>query len=118
MRTLFSLGRSAAVASALFAAFAIQPAVSAQSTFDVTVQAASCANCHGTDGRSPGVIPTIAGRSESILLDQLLAFKSDNPPANTTIMNRLIKGFSDEEIAALAKHFSQIDATKSGNEAK
>ncbi|MDS1141267.1 hypothetical protein RE432_12570 [Pusillimonas sp. SM2304] len=108
MRTVSSIARATAAASALAAGFALLPAAAAQSTFDITVQAGACANCHGTDGRSPGGIPSIAGRPESILAAQLMAFKSDAPPPNTTIMNRLIKGFSDEEIAALARHFSQI----------
>lgn len=80
----------------------------AQSTFDVTVLAAACANCHGTDGRSPGGMPSLAGRPEAVLKAQLMAYKSDTPPAGTTVMNRLAKGYSDDELAALAKHFSQI----------
>lgn len=100
--------RSAAMASALVAGLTALPSASAQSTFDVTVLAGACANCHGTDGRSPGGIPTIAGRPESILVEKLRAFQSDTPPADTTIMNRLIKGFGDDELVALARHFSQI----------
>ncbi|HUH61179.1 MAG TPA: hypothetical protein VL001_14030 [Candidimonas sp.] len=107
MRTVYRTLRSAAFASALMAGFTALPA-SAQSTFDITVLAGACANCHGPDGRSPGGIPAIAGRPETILIGQLRAFKSDAPPANTTIMNRLVKGFSDEQLTALARHFSQI----------
>lgn len=110
MRTAHTLTRLTVAAAALASATLFVPVAGAQSTFDVTVLAAACANCHGTDGRSPGSIPSIAGRPESILLEQLLAFKSDNPPANTTIMDRLAKGFNDEELTALARHFSQIDA--------
>ncbi len=108
MRSYFQTLRATAIAAALLAGFAVLPAASAQSTFDITVLAGACANCHGTDGRSPGGIPSIAGRPESVLADQLRAFKSDSPPANTTIMNRLVKGFSDDELTALARHFSQI----------
>ncbi|WP_233214216.1 c-type cytochrome [Pollutimonas nitritireducens] len=106
MRTDYRVLRAAA-AAAIAAGFTLLPAASAQSTFDVTVLAGACVNCHGTDGRSLGGIPSIAGRPESILASQLRAFKSDNPPTNTTIMNRLVKGFSDDELAALARHFSQ-----------
>lgn len=83
-------------------------AVAEPSVFDVTVLAAACANCHGTDGRSPGSIPSIAGRPDTILSQQLKAFKSDTPPPGTTIMNRLAKGLTDAQIDALAQHFSQI----------
>ncbi len=83
-------------------------AVADQPLFDVSLWAAACANCHGTDGRSPGSIPSIAGRPASVLEAQLLAFKSDTPPVGTTVMGRLAKGFSDDQISALALHFSQI----------
>lgn len=110
MRTAHKLARLLVAASAMASAALFVPAAGAQSTFDVTVLAAACANCHGPDGRSPGSIPSIAGRPEGILLEQLRAFQSDTPPANTTIMDRLAKGFNDEELVALARHFSQIDA--------
>lgn len=87
-----------------------------QPIFDVTVLAAACANCHGTDGRSPGSIPSIAGRPEAILKQQLQAFKSDTPPAGTTVMDRLTKGLSDQQIGALALHFSQISQSPSAQE--
>lgn len=83
-------------------------AASAQTTFDVSLLAGSCANCHGTDGRSPGGIPSLAGRPEALLKSQMLAYKSDASPDGTTIMNRLAKGYSDEEINALALYFSQM----------
>ncbi len=105
MRTAYKMARLTVAASALAAGTLLLPTAAAQSTFDVTVLAGTCANCHGTDGRSPGGIPSIAGRPESILLEQLLAFKSDTPPANTTVMDRLAKGFNDEELTALARHF-------------
>ncbi|HRL20871.1 c-type cytochrome [Alcaligenes sp. SDU_A2] len=101
------LGRLAAIALLAWSAAPLS-AWAGQSTFDVTVAAGSCANCHGPGGQSNTLIPTLAGRPEAVLLSQLQAFKSDAPPPNTTIMNRLIKGFSDDELAALARHFSQI----------
>ena len=109
MKTMINF-KSGALALALgFVAMGLSAqAVQAQSTFDVTVLAGACANCHGTDGRSPGGMPSLAGRPESALKAQLLAFKSSTPPSGTTVMNRLAKGYTDEELAALAKHFSQI----------
>ncbi len=106
------LGRSPSIAAALglgAALIAAQPAA-AQSPADITVLAGSCANCHGTDGRSPGSIVSIAGRPEALLLGQLKAFKSETPPAGTTVMNRLAKGYTDEQLSALASHFAKISA--------
>ena len=110
MRTAYRIMRLGIVASFLAAGPLYLPTAAAESTFDVSVLAGSCANCHGVDGHSLTSIPTIAGRPESILLEQLKAFKSDTPPTNTTIMDRLAKGFSDDELAALARHFSQVNA--------
>jgi len=110
MRTAMNVARAAVSLAIALAGAAPLTASANQSTFDVTVQAGFCANCHGTDGRSPGGIPSIAGRPESVLLGQLRAFKSETPPPGTTIMDRLTRGFSDEELQALAKHFSQIKA--------
>lgn len=111
MRTIFSIVRQGVALSALMTGtLLVSATASAESTFDVTVLAAACANCHGPDGRSPASIPSIAGRPESILLAQLRAFQSETPPANTTIMDRLTKGFTDDELVALAHHFSQITA--------
>ena len=115
MRTAYKTMRLGIFTSALAAGTLVAPAA-AQSTFDVTVLAASCANCHGTDGRSPGGIPSIAGRPESILAQQLRAYQSDTPPAGTTIMNRLAQGLSDEQLDALATHFAQIPRTASSQE--
>src|SRR5690625_7278827 len=103
MRTASQLLRATTFAWSLVAGSTALPAAATETTFDVSVLAAACANCHGPDGRSPGAIPTIAGRPENILLKQLKAFKSDNPPAGTTIMDRLTAGCNDDQLAALAR---------------
>ena len=96
----------AAVALAMSATMPLS--ASAQSVMDASILAGSCFNCHGTDGRSNGAIPSIAGRPQLALKNQMLAFKSDQPPAGTTVMTRIAKGYTDQEIDALALYFSQI----------
>ncbi len=66
--------------------------------------AATCTGCHGPAGRSAGEIPSIFGRTETQLAQAMLDFKNDRRPA--TVMNRHAKGFSDAEIAAIAKEIS------------
>lgn len=83
----------------------------AQKTFDVSILAGSCANCHGAEGRSNTVIPTLAAQPEDQLRQKLYAFKSDTPPADTTVMNRLVKALNDEQLDALAVYFAQIPAS-------
>lgn len=77
-------------------------------TQQVALMASACANCHGTDGRLVGSVPTLAGSSADMLETQLLAFKHDEQ-TSATIMDRIAKGFSDAELSALASHFAAID---------
>lgn len=72
-----------------------------------SVLAGSCANCHGPDGRSPGSIPTIANTSYLVLKTKLEAFKV-SPPADATVMPRLMRGYDAEQIEILARYFSTI----------
>lgn len=73
---------------------------------DVAVLAASCANCHGPDGRSTGGIPQLRGLPEQHLLQRLQAFKAGTAK-DATVMTRLAKGYDDEQLKALANWFSK-----------
>ena len=68
--------------------------------------AATCANCHGTDGRAvPGsAIPALAGLPRDYIAAQMLAFQNGNRTA--TVMPQIAKGFSSEQIDALATYFT------------
>lgn len=90
---------AAALAAAAFAAAA--PA-SAQ---DARYLAANCANCHGTDGRAVGGMPSLAGLNATYFTEQMKAFRDGKRTA--TIMHQLSKGYSDEQIAVLAAYFSK-----------
>lgn len=66
----------------------------------------TCAGCHGTDGISGGpAMPTIAGMPANYLKTIMGEFKSGDRPS--TIMGRLAKGYSEEEIALIADFFSK-----------
>ncbi len=66
--------------------------------------AASCANCHGTDGRAQPGMASLAGASKDDLLKKMLDFKAGRQPA--TIMHQLAKGYSDDQIEAIAAYFA------------
>lgn len=87
------------------AAALAQEALSEQ---DVSVLAGTCANCHGTEGRSPGAIPPIAGLPFEHLHERLLAFRSGEAE-DATVMGRHARGYTDEELEALARYFSEIE---------
>jgi len=66
----------------------------------------SCAACHGTDGKSPGAIPSIYGKSAKFLVQALHDFQDGKRPA--TVMGRHASGYSDEEIRHIANYFSSL----------
>ena len=66
----------------------------------------ACAACHGLNGSSQGpATPSIAGISRDYFIDSMNAFKEDDRPA--TVMNRIAKGYSEEQINLLASFFSR-----------
>lgn len=68
------------------------------------LMAASCANCHGGDARGSGAIPGLAGKPASVLLHKMQDMQSGKE-THATIMPRLIKGYSPEQLSALARLF-------------
>ena len=66
--------------------------------------ASSCAACHGPDGQSPGAIPSLYGKDKEYVATALKEFKSGERSA--TVMNRLAKGYSDDEIDIIAGWFA------------
>ena len=93
--------------TALAAAALWLAAGSAQAQTDplqVRSWAAACASCHGTNGQAqPGNEP-LAGANKDDMLKKLMDFKSGAKPA--TIMHQLAKGYSDEQLAAIAGWFA------------
>ena len=66
----------------------------------------TCAGCHGTNGNSNGpATPTIAGISSEYFIDTMMAYKSGERPS--TIMTRIAKGYTDEEIKVMAEFFAK-----------
>src|ERR1700675_2971162 len=79
-------------------------AAQAQDPAVVRGMAATCANCHGTGGRSVGTVPGLAGLDKGYLAQQMTDFKAGKRPA--TIMHQLAKGLTDEQIEQLAAYFA------------
>jgi len=76
----------------------------AQDALQVRSWAASCANCHGTDGRAQPGMEALAGANKDDIVKKMLDFKAGRKPA--TIMHQLAKGYSDEQIVAIAGYFA------------
>lgn len=68
--------------------------------------AQTCNNCHGANGQSAGPnMPSIGGIPEVYLKKVMLEWKHGKRYAAT--MDRLIKGYSDAEIEALAAYYAK-----------
>ena len=68
--------------------------------------AATCANCHGTNGKAVegSSVGSLAGLDKAYHIAQMKAFKTGTRPA--TVMHQLSKGYSDAQIETLATYFA------------
>ncbi len=67
----------------------------------------TCAGCHGIDGSSTGpAIPSIAEISTEYFIEAMNDYKNKDGRYNT-IMSRIAKGYSEEEIKLMAGFFAK-----------
>ena len=98
--------RLAAALGLLLAAAAPATAQTNAAALHTRALAATCANCHGTQGKVVGsALPSLAGMDKDAMLTQLRAFRSGARPA--TIMHQLTKGYSEAQLEQIATYFSQ-----------
>ena len=67
---------------------------------DAPPGAASCSGCHAAGPNAQTPVPPLNGRPAADTVSQMAAFKSGERKG--TIMDRIAKGFSDEETRAIA----------------
>ena len=91
------------VAAATAMAF-VAPLAMAQDALLARNLAATCANCHGTDGAARGDMKPLAGVSADKIIAMINDFRSGNAPA--TIMHQISKGYTDEQIRLVAGYFA------------
>ena len=99
--------RLAALPAALLTLAALPAVAQDARTLHLRALAATCANCHGTNGRAVdgASVPGLAGMPASYMVEQLKAFKAGSRPA--TVMHQLAKGYSDAQIEAVAGWFAR-----------
>ncbi len=68
--------------------------------------AATCANCHGTNGNAVkgSGLDSLAGVPKDKTLQKLADFKSGDKPAS--IMHQISKGYTDEQLDLIATYFA------------
>ena len=107
MRILFMRPLRAALAASLLACAGLSTAQAQDAkALQVTALAATCANCHGTQGQAVAnaAVPGLAGLPATYMVEQMKAFKAGTRPA--TVMHQLAKGFSDVQIESIAAYFA------------
>lgn len=71
------------------------------------LSATTCFSCHGPEGKYVGgSIPPLAGYPAAVMSQQLIAMKDGTRP--TTLMIRHVKGYSDDELKAIAEYFGTL----------
>jgi cytochrome c553 len=68
--------------------------------------AATCANCHGTNGNAikGAGLDSLAGIPKDKTLQKLADFKSGDKPAS--IMHQIAKGYTEEQLDLIATYFA------------
>ena len=87
-------------ARCLIAAVSILVSTGIAPAADIPPGAASCTGCHAANPRVETPVPPLAGRPAAEIVSQMAAFKSGERKG--TIMDRIAKGFSEEETRAIA----------------
>lgn len=66
--------------------------------------AATCANCHGTNGNARGEMKTLAGMPAAAIVTLMGEFKAGR--LNPTIMHQVAKGYTEDQIKLVADYFA------------
>lgn len=67
--------------------------------------AATCANCHGTQGRAVGnALPPLAGTQAEAMLARLADYRSGRLAG--TVMPQIVKGYTEEQLRLVAAYFA------------
>jgi sulfide dehydrogenase cytochrome subunit len=66
--------------------------------------AAACSGCHPSSARVTSPVPRLAGRDRAAIVKAMQDFRSGQRAG--TVMDRIAKGFTDEEIQAIAAWYA------------
>ena len=99
-----SRSRQLLLAAAAAAALAAGAPAFAQDANLARSLAATCANCHGTNGNARGEMKPLAGMPAEAMVAMLGAFRSGALPA--TIMHQVVKGYTEEQVRLIAGYFA------------
>jgi cytochrome subunit of sulfide dehydrogenase len=93
--------------AAVMIAFAAPPASAQGAAADALLArnlAATCANCHGTNGNARGDMKTLAGVPAERTIALMNEFRAGTVTA--TIMHQIAKGYTDAQVRLIAGYFA------------
>jgi cytochrome c553 len=103
----------ALVAFCMIAAPFAQPAPAGSAEMPLAERIQQCAGCHGEDGNSRmEKIPSLAGQPDFFVQNQLVLMREG--VRRIEAMAPFVKGLTDDEIVALARHFAALEPKPSG----
>jgi cytochrome c553 len=71
--------------------------------------AATCATCHGTDGRARGpLMASLAGRPAAAVEATLLDYRRGTRPG--TVMPQITRGYTEAQLRLVAAYFAAVPA--------
>ena len=82
------------------------PSAAPAATPAAPLAAQACAGCHGQSGAGSGSTPAIVVRDKQDFVATMRAFRGNERPGS--IMNRVARGFTDEEYVAMADYFAAV----------
>ena len=88
------------VVTAVALVFTLTGHASAAGPADAPPGALSCSGCHPAARTAQTTVPRLIGRNPADIGTAMQAFKSGQLPS--TVMDRIAKGFSDDEVKAIA----------------
>jgi cytochrome subunit of sulfide dehydrogenase len=94
--------RTRALRAAALAAMVASSAcmASAAASAEIPAGASSCSGCHPASAKVDTPVPRLVGQDPATIVAAMQAFRSGQRPA--TVMDRIAKGFTDDEIKAIA----------------
>ena len=92
------------IAAVLFAASALPAAAQGSNPNLARNLAATCANCHNTNGKSMTGMPSIAGLPKDVLLNTLREYRDGKRTA--TVMHQHAKGYTDAQLELIAAYYA------------
>jgi sulfide dehydrogenase cytochrome subunit len=103
-----AFGRLRCLLVAAFAVAGLPAAAQGQGPQALYVRslAATCANCHGTNGSTikGSQVPSVAGMPKEYMVRQLTAFRDGSRPAS--VMHQIAKGFTEAQLDQIATYFA------------